>query len=320
MKKITLSIFTLGLMVSANATEDLSLMFSEGKTSGQIREFTIDREYQGSSGASTHRKGNAIGGHLKLETADYKGVSIATAFYTTNGFLNDSDKTDYTKVDPSLFGPDNENYSIVGEAYLNYKYKSTNFKGGRQKLNTPMAGADDVRMLPNLFEAYILTNTDMKDTRFMLGHISRFAQGTFGRVYNASANAANSLLSVTSGYSAVDSRNQVGDFLNMGDYAVGEATSGVTVASITYSGVKNLKLQVWDYYAYDLMNVIYAKADYSWTCIFNDDVKPYVAAQLIKEDNVGDDLAGDVNGMYVAAKFGAKVENLNAYIAYSQTT
>lgn len=319
MKQITLSLVALGFLSALNGADDLSSMFSEGKSSGQIREFSVDREYQGSAGSTTHRRANAIGGHLKFETADFKGLSAATAFYTTNGFLNDTDYTDLTKVDPSLFGPGNENYSIVGEAYLNYKYSNTNFKAGRQKLDTPMAGSDDARMLPNLFEAYVLSNTDLTGTTLIAAHVTKFAQGTFGRVYNAAAGGGNSLLSVTGGYSAVDSREQVGHFVNMGTYAIGKESAGVSLASITYSGVKNLKLQLWDYYVYDLMNVVYGQVDYSWKCLLSDSVKPYIAGQIIKENSVGDKFAGDVDSLYWGAKLGAKIENFNAYVAYSQT-
>ena len=323
-KQITLSVIVLGLIGSAslNAAEDLSSMFAEGKTSGQIREFSIDREYQGTAGKTVHRKANAIGGHLKFETADYKGLSFGTAFYTTNGFLNDSNVTDATKVDPTLFGKNNSNYNLLGEGYLQYNYSNTTFKGGRQKLNTPMAGADDARMIPNLFEAYLLINKDIKDTTLIAGHVTKFAQGTFGRVYNytgATSNAKN-ILSVTSGYTYVANDDKAGEFVDMGEYAVGKSTEGVSVVSATYTGVENLKLQLWDYYAYNLLNLVYAQADYSWTCLLSDSVKPYVSGQFIKENNVGDKYAGDVDGMYWGAKLGAKVENFNAYVAYSQTS
>jgi len=179
-----LSGLVLGLLSSANAAEDLKSMFSEGKVSGQIREFSISRSVDVSDPAKSDytRDANAIGGHLKFETADYKGLSFGTALYTTNGFLNDTPKDDYTKVDPTLLGKDNDSYSILGEAYLQYKYANTTFKGGRQKLDTPLAGSDDARMLPNLFEAYVLTNTDIANTTLVVAHVTKFAQGTFGRV------------------------------------------------------------------------------------------------------------------------------------------
>ena len=317
-KQIAISAIVVGLLSSVNvqAAEDLSSMFSEGKASGQIREYSISRTMDFSNPGKDDytRSANAIGGYLKFETADYKGLSFGSAFYTTNGFLNDGDKTDYTKVDPTLLGANNENYSMVGEAYLQYKYGKTAFKAGRQKLNTPMAGADDARMVPNLFEAYVLSNTDISDTTLIAAHVTRFAQGTFGRAYNGG------VLAATAGYSAVDSRNKVGQFTNMGSYAVGESTAGVSVVAATYTGVKNLKLQLWDYYAHDILNVVYAQADYKWNCLLSDSVKPFVAAQLIKENGVGEEYAGEVNGLYWGAKLGAKVENFTAYVAYSQTS
>ena len=325
-----LSIVAIGLLsaLNANAAEDLSSMFSEGKTSGQIREFSISRtmDYSNPVTKEYTRDANAIGGYLKFETAAYSGLSFGAAFYTTNGFGLSEDKATNVEVDPTLLGKDNESYSILGEAYLQYKAGNTTFKGGRQLLDTPMAGSDDARMLPNLFEAYLVINTDITDTTLIGGHVTKFAQGTFGRAYAANTGAtpaaqlANTALSATSGYSAVDSKDQVGDFVNMGDYAIGESTGGVSVASATYTGLKNLKLQLWDYYAYDILNAVYAQADFSWKCLLSDNVKPYASAQLIKEDDVGDKYAGSVNGLYWAAKVGAKVENFDASVAYSETS
>ncbi|MCD6172902.1 MAG: OprD family outer membrane porin [Sulfurimonas sp.] len=319
-KYILLSTVAIGLLSSANAADDLSSIFSEGKVSGQIREFSISRSVDKSAGGDYTRTANAVGGYLKFETADYKGLSLGTALYTTNGFGLDSPRDDYTEVDPTLLGKDNESYSILGEAYLQFKYDNTTFKAGRQKLNTPMMGADDVRMIPNLFEAYVLTNTDLADTVLMAAHVTKFAQGTFGRAYGGG------ILSATGGYSAVDSKDQVGDFENMGTYAVDESTSGVSIASATYTGIDKLKIQLWDYYAYDIVNIIYGQVDYSWNCLLTDSVKPFASAQFIKEDDIGDKQLkaiggdGEIDSFYYGLKFGAKIENFTAYVAYSETT
>ncbi|MDT8338417.1 MAG: OprD family outer membrane porin [Sulfurimonas sp.] len=309
-KKIALSIAAMGFAVSTtalSAAEDLNSMFSEGKASGQLRMFYIDREYQGSAGNQTHRGSTAVGGHLKYETAELNGVSLGAAFYTTHEV--DSRRT----VDPTLFGKDDEGYSILGEAYLQYKHENTTFKGGRQKLSTPMLGDDDARMIPNLFEAYVLTNRDVANTALTLGHVTKFAQGTFGRVYNGG------LLSATSGYSYDDSKNHVGSFTNVGTYAFDEKTDGITMASATYTGIENLKLQLWDYYAHDIMNIIYGEANYSWKCLVTDALKPYAGVQIIKEDSVGDEFGGEIDSLYAAAKFGVKIENFDLSFAYSKT-
>lgn len=314
-KKMMLSTVAIGLLGSlhADAAEDLSSMFSQGKASGQIREFTISRSVDVSTGTDYTRSANAVGGYLKYETADFKGLSFGAAFYTTNGFLNDSPKNVYTKVDPTLLGKNNENYSMLGEAFVQYKTGNTSFKAGRQKLDTPMLGSDDARMLPNLFEAYVLTNKDIANTTLTAAHVTKFAQGTFGRAYT------NGILAATAGYSKVDARDQVGEFTNMGTYAVGQSTDGVSILSATYTLDKNLKVQLWDYYAHDMMNTIYGQADLSWNCLVTDLIKPSLSVQMIKEDNIGDDLAGKIDSFYWAAKFDAKIQNFTASVAYSQT-
>lgn len=106
----------------------------------------------------------------------------------------------------------------------------------------------------------------------------------------------------------------------MGTYAFGRSTDGVSIVSAAYKANDNLKVQVWDYYAHDIMNAIYAQADLSWKCLLSDNVKPSLSVQAIKENEVGDDLAGKLDGAYWAAKFQAKVQSLTASIAYSQTS
>jgi len=113
MKKIALSVASLVAVASLHAGTDgvntklkhgadadsvttnneisvnhISDMFQQGKVSGQIRMFYIDREYQGGSGSKTHRDTTALGGHLKFETAKLSGFYAGAAFYVEyNGAL-----------------------------------------------------------------------------------------------------------------------------------------------------------------------------------------------------------------------------------------
>ena len=300
------SIIALG---NVHAADDLAGMFKEGKASGQIRAFYINRDYS----PGVQRDGLGLGGYLKYETGAYNGLSLGAAFYTTNKLDNESSVAG--ENDKTLFGPNGDNESYLGEAYLQYKTGNTAFKAGRQKLDTPLAGSDDARMLPNLFEAYVLSNTDVKDTTLIAAHVTKFAAGTFANAYN---NAAADL-ALTSGYSAVaNATNMVGSFENMGTYAIGEKTDGVTVLAAIYSGIPGLKLQLWDYYAHDILNAVYGEANYGWK--YEGGVAPYVGVQYIHESNVGDDLAGDVNSDFMAAKVGAKVGNFDVYGAVSHNS
>jgi len=311
MKKVTLSVATMAVLSSsAFAVDNLADAFKEGTTSGQIRTFYIDRDRSGTIGdTQTDRNALATGGHLKFETAAINGFNVGTAFYTTNGIFG-INKAGDDKRNATLFGEGKAGYSILGEAYLQYKANKTAVKIGRQKLNTPLAGADDARMLPNLFEAGVLTNSDLENTTLLAGHITKFQAGTFSNAYGSNA------LSIHSGYGL---NNISGKFLDAGQYAVGQNTSGVSVLSATYTGVKGLKLQAWDYLAHDILNAIYLQGDYGWNCLLNDGVKMKASAQYITQSENGDKYAGNVDSQYLGAKLAATAGAFTGSVAYSTT-
>ena len=340
-KNIVLSAIAVSLLASAslNAAEDLSSMFTEGKISGQVRMFYIDRQYQGSSGKDTHRNSTAIGGHLKFETADYKGLSLGTAFYTTNSLSI----FNYDNVDPSLLGEGGDNYSILGEAYINYDMSSlgtkTTAKLGFQRYDTPMMGSDDARMIPNTFEAYKFVNKDLDSVSFQVAQVTSIAYGTFSSIYNNSG-----ILGATSGYSgqgkdlsnpaiATGNNPQTGKYYNLGSATVGKSTAGITNAMLAYKG-KTFNAKLSNDYAWDLYNTLYLEAGAKWDCLLNSNVHPFIAAQVIKQNSVGGEYMkhadagvagagnthnGEIDSLYWAVKVGAKYAGLSGYIAYSET-
>jgi len=325
-KRIALSAITVGFLgsFSLQAADDLSSMFSEGKMSGQIRAFYIDREYQGGSGADTHRNSMVLGGHIKFETADYKGLSLGTSLYTTNDIAGAIGYGNGVEQDPSLLGTGKESYSILGEAYINYDMSSlgtkTIAKLGYQRYDTPMMGSDDARMLPNTFEAYKFTNKDIAGINFQLAHVNSIAYGTFSNIYSGG------ILGATSGYPA-NGNAGTGKYHNLGQATVGENTNGVTNLLVSFKN-KNFNAKISNDYAWDLYNTLYAEAGAKWNCLLSDSVKPFFSVQAIKQNSVGSEYMkklatsnnGEIDSLYYAAKFGAKYAGLTAYLAYSETS
>ncbi len=268
MKKLGIGLSLALLTLSVNAADNLAEAFKNAKTTGQVRAFYIDRTYDGK--IINNRNSLAIGGNLGFETEQFKGLSLGARFYTTNSInLHDGKRSTVgsSKYDPSLYGDGYDSYSMLGEAYLQYCFycaglSNTTLKIGRQKLNTPLAGADDARMLPNLFEAAVLTNTDILDTTIVAAHITKEAVGTFGNVYGKP-----SQLSLQSGYGLGYKLGTTGHFAKMGNIALGDDvdTDGVSAIAAIYSGIKGLKLQAWDYIAHDILNAIYLQADYGFS-------------------------------------------------------
>ncbi len=301
-----------------------------GKVFGQSRTFYIDRTYSGI--VANNRNSLATGGYIGYETPNFSGLTLGALAYGTYGFdiHGDSAEEDWAdngkwnSYDPSLYGDMGENYAFVGQLYLNYVYNNTNFKIGRQRLDTPMAGADDARMLPNLFEAAVLSNTDIDGTTLIAAHVTKETVGTFGNVYGGAG-----ALSLQSGYGLGYKLGTSGEFVNMGSIALGDQdadgnyvdneTDGVTALAAIYSGIEGLKLQAWDYIAWDILNAVYLQADYGWNCLLSDSVKMKASAQYINESDIGDALAGSVSSDYFAAKLGASYASLSGYAAYSTT-
>ena len=315
-KHIAISAIAFGLLSSSSvsAADDIGAMFSEGKVSGEVRAFYINRD---DNTKADNQIATAIGGKLLYETASLSGVSLGAGFYTTNRILKGLESSTPSMLNTTLLGNDSKSYSILGEAYVKYNAENlgskTTFKIGRQMLNTPLAGADDARMVPNLFEAYVMQNQDVADTTLVLAHVTKMAAGSFANAYNGG------IVGATAGYTSVAGNTAAyqGKFTDMGTWAVGQDTKGVsTVGAIYNKG--SLKLQAWDYYAHDILNAVYLQADVKWNCLLSDKIKPFAAVQYINENDVGSSFAGKVDSDFIGAKIGAGIGGLKAYVAYSQ--
>lgn len=293
-------------------TEDTAKV-DYGTFSGQLRGFYIDRTYEGT--LENNRNTLTVGGWIGYDSPTWNSLSLGAKVYSTNSIdIHDGEKTS-SQYDPSLLGRDFDSYTFLGELYLNAKYNHTSLKIGRQKLDTPLAGADDARMLPNLFEAAVLTNTDIENTTLILAHVTKETVGTFGNIYGGEN------LSLYSGYGLGMNDGLSGDFIEMGKIALGSGvdTDGVTALAALHKYDSGITLQVWDYYAYDILNAIYLQADYGWNCLLNENVKMNASVQYINEQDVGDALAGSVDTNYFGVKLGAALDGINGYVAYSKT-
>lgn len=322
MKKVVLSIVAASTVASIGsfAADDLASAFKDGKASGQIRAFYINRDYDKRNESATlkDRAAFAIGGKLGFETAPLYGVSAGATFYTTNGL--GLKNNDIVKVDPTLFatGTNKPDITYLGQAYIQATMGKTTAKIGRQELNTPLAGMDDARMLPNLFEAAVVTNKDVPDTTVIGAVVTRMAAGTFANGYAITGAGLN--LALQSGYGA---GKDTGKFVTMSKAALGDGVDNRSVYAVALinNSFKGLTLQAWDYYADDILNAIYAQADYK----FNLGVDMVASYQFWNENGIGDQMIkkaglGSVKGMLNAVKLAVTpVKGANVYGAYSKT-
>jgi len=96
---------------------------------------------------------NAVGAELGCSAVvnSYATLHLG-AFTSVDTGLNHNHKDDTLD---GFLNQDKGSYLMLGEAYLNLSYENIELRLGRQRLDTPHMDSDDLRIVPNLFEAYM---------------------------------------------------------------------------------------------------------------------------------------------------------------------
>ncbi len=178
----------LGSSLYANTLEQA---FKASKVKGEIRV-----EYSNSNflGQSKSDGISAVGGNLGVITGSFYGFSIGATFQTSHVINLTNHNNVFSGTPPLHNDALDVQGSVLSEAYLNYTFKNTSLKVGRQYIYTPLVstaldGKSSEGLIKDSFEAYILTNTDIPDTTVTAGYISKYqpkrnATGDFGTFQN----------------------------------------------------------------------------------------------------------------------------------------
>jgi len=200
-------------------------------TKGQIRAGYITVSQEGES----RTNGYALSGHTHFDTGRWNGIKLDAEVYTV---LNLGINQNPLNTNPDFFDENGKSFILLSQLHLHGKWENTEIKLGRQSLDTPHADSDDIRMMPNYFEAYTIKNTGIDDVTLTAGFIRRMAGWENG----------------------INARQ----FVNVGETLGTEKINGVSYASASYDGVKDLSLSLWYYNYKDIADVIYAEAGYTY--------------------------------------------------------
>ena len=270
-----LSLATLMLSSALLATPEVSTLsevFSEAKTSGNVKYYYIQTDKDHDGAASTSAYANSLGGQLSFDTASLYGFSGGVTFMTTNPFLLNSDAS---QIDTSIIGRDNgvrlaaglnapeasTGFSVLGEAYLAYAYDTASLAVGRKVIKTPFIDAKEVRMLPSAVEGAFASYGFMKTSKIDLAYLDSFKQRTSN------------------------------EFMDMYQHALGgnvEAITGHTSGSVIQADLvykrESFSVKLYDDYAADFMNSIYLDGAYKMKI---SDVALTFGAQYINQVSIG---------------------------------
>lgn len=198
---------------------------------GQLRAGYITYKADGDQRTNAY----ALAGHFHLDTKRWNGWEIGLSAYTV---FNLGINQNPLHVNGDFFDTDGKSFIQLTEAYLDGKWGKTELKLGRQILDTPHADSDDIRMIPNYFEAYTVSNSDIDGLTLTAGFIRQ----------------------MTGWENGVDTSRFVSIYRTLG---ADQRTDGVYYAATIYEGIENLAVSLWYYNYRDIADLLYAEVAYN---------------------------------------------------------
>lgn len=259
---------------------------------GQIRAGYITL----SPDVGTRSSDYALGGHYHFDTKRWHSLKLGASVYTV---LNMGINQNPDNINGDFFDAEQKSFLLLSKVFLDGKWGNTEIKLGRQSLDTPHADSDDIRMIPNFFEAYTISNNDIKDLTLSAGYINRMAGWE---------NAVNARKFIDVGETIAS---------NFGDDRAKDS-QGIAYASASYEGIENLSLSLWYYNYKDIANVIYAEAGYEKT--FDNKNTLTVGLQYDASTETGAALLGeqDAETFGLSADFMFETVGVHVLAAYNQ--
>ncbi|HZF71337.1 MAG TPA: OprD family outer membrane porin [Sulfuricurvum sp.] len=158
----------------------LGEMLTKGEFYGRLRSNMFWWDWDNEK-AGTTKDNNmwGLGGSLVYKTGFYKGFGATVGFYGTIPMDSENNingiGTNYGKAGKDTYRtrPDGSETAIgvVAEGYGEYKGGKTDVKIGRQMIDSIMLASNDTKMVPNTFEAAVVENKDIPNTKIRAGYI-----------------------------------------------------------------------------------------------------------------------------------------------------
>lgn len=237
----------------------------------------------------------ALGGSLLYRSGFYADtIGIGIGFYSSNGLYKPTGSGG-TKLLRTMPDGSQQNIQILGQAYLELRQGDYRFRAYRQAIDTPFINEHFDRMIPQLFEAYVV------------GSSSLLPEGK--RTAPSQAPPVDFLL----GYITEELDRGSSTFVPMSSVATGNTTQqrrGVAFAGIQTSPTQGLKAALWEYYGVDMFNTLYMEVDYRFPLAQTDGLQGWLALQAMDQRSVGQEITGSWSSQLLGGVAGLNYQGL----------
>ncbi|MFK8101555.1 MAG: hypothetical protein AB8G15_03490 [Saprospiraceae bacterium] len=248
--------------VQTQKVESLKDFFTRGHLHGHIRNYFMATVNEGDL---TDYWTNGIGGAIKYETYNWKGFQLGVkGIFTYQSFSADLNKQDEqvakgAKWEKELYDVnrpyEKKDLDRLEELYIKYNYKKSFIKLGKIDLNTsPLLLRRDGRMKPFVYRGLWAELQELKNQSIYIGWINGVSPRGMTEWY--SINEAVGILN--NGFQYDGSKASYHEF---------SQTRGIGVLGYK-AKIKNISLQIWDYYFDRMNNTLWLQADYDKKNLF----------------------------------------------------
>lgn len=289
----------LGASILAQAEDDLTRAFTEGKLEARIRMQYFNTNWDDNDGwnlgtvpnpSNTNTKpdgdseGMAIGGSLIYKTAPFRGFSVGAGIYTTRGLSGMSDDNNgiyagYAKntTASDLFarGPGaateyGQGYNVLAQAYLQYDIAKTSLKAGRLLMTNPWITPNDTKMIPIAIEGYEAVSHDIDNTMIQLDYADKIKErgmtyfgsmADTGDTPDAIKNYYRTHYTVTK---AINDTLPNPDINNVQNLYGQDSAPAVVVLGAKNKSIDSLELQAWGMHWDDIIDQGMFEANYAF--------------------------------------------------------
>lgn len=265
---------------------DVRDMFEQGDIHGQLSTLYYTNRNAFFVGGDHHSHAATIGGELEFTTAELNGFSLrlgamAQRNFSRSGHFPNRDLKD--------------DLAALGEAWLQWQGYGLRLRAGNQKLDVPFAGTYDWRILPQVYQGVSLRyGNDDQYVKVM-------------RMYRYKSRISESYDRTTNYNTDFDAFGPAGHKKTDGFWAVGGADSLQTDAG-------KLNGQAWFFNFKDYANLYYVQGKLTAN---QNEIKPFVALQYMRETDQGRRLAGRVDSTVYGAQIGVKYHSITASLNYN---
>ena len=287
MKLLATTAFAGVLLVSwsASAADNLKEAFAEGTLKGEVRTFYYSREFDQKT---PDKEDLALGTLMYYRTAPLFGITAGLGTATASDIGSDDDKAVY-----GLLATDakkhHDSFARLQEYFIQGNWFDTTLKLGAQEIESPFINGHDIRLIPKTYRGLTVENKSVENLTLKAFYLTDFM-----------------------GWSD-------DEFLQISSVAKGADEEPLVAGSIRYNfpiKIATLDTEAWDYRIEDVFNSTYFKATLGKKF---ESVSVHFTPSYLKQDSIGDDLAGQFDTQQYGFNTGAKMAGFDVTAFYAKT-